>query len=222
MSNPTDESLSFPLRSLVDVWSVGCILAELLGGRPFFKGRDYVDQLNQILNYLGTPNEETLMRIGSQRAQEYVRNLPYMPKRSWPQLFPKANPQALDLLDKMLAFDPSSRISVEEALEHPYLQIWHDASDEPTCPTTFDFHFEAVEEIGAMRQMILQEVHNFRQAVRQQQHVQLQGHMAGQQAGNVPIPEQQYPRGDDPRPVEAGAQLGGLEGDLVGMDGVSR
>ena len=60
----------------IDVWSVGCILAELLGGKPFFKGRDYVDQLNQILHYLGTPNEETLSRIGSPRAQDYVRNLP--------------------------------------------------------------------------------------------------------------------------------------------------
>jgi len=57
----------------IDVWSVGCILAELLGGKPFFKGRDYVDQLNQILHYLGTPNEETLSRIGSPRAQDYVR-----------------------------------------------------------------------------------------------------------------------------------------------------
>jgi len=49
---------------IVDVWSVGCILAELLGGKPFFKGRDYVDQLNQILHYLGTPDEGTLSRIG--------------------------------------------------------------------------------------------------------------------------------------------------------------
>jgi mitogen-activated protein kinase 7 len=80
-------------------------LAELLGGRPFFKGRDYVDQLNQILHYLGTPTEETLSRIGSQRvsnqpltqtkvkAQDYVRNLPFMPKIPFNHIFPKANPQ---------------------------------------------------------------------------------------------------------------------------------
>ena len=67
-------------------------MAELLGGKPFFKGRDYVDQLNQILHYLGTPNEETLSRIGSPRAQDYVRNLPYMPKVQFAQLFRNANP----------------------------------------------------------------------------------------------------------------------------------
>jgi len=203
----------------IDVWSVGCILAELLGGKPFFKGRDYVDQLNQILHYLGTPNEETLSRIGSPRAQEYVRGLPYMPKKNFAQLFPSANPQALDLLDKMLAFDPSSRISVEEALEHPYLSIWHDASDEPTCPTTFDFHFEVVEDIQEMKRMILHEVHSFRHVVRQQP-LHLQGHNVA--PPNVPIPDAHYGRGDDPRPQEA-YQVGSgtLEGELgVGMDGV--
>ena len=202
----------------VDVWSVGCILAELLGGKPFFKGRDYVDQLNQILHYLGTPNEETLSRIGSPRAQEYVRNLPYMQKVSFQALFRNANPDALDLLDKMLAFDPSQRISVEQALEHRYLHIWHDATDEPVCPTPFDFHFEVVDEIGQMKKMILDEVQRFRQLVRVQPGTHMQA--TQQTLGNVPIPEHYDRRQQEyPRPQEAQAQVGGLEGDLhQGMD----
>jgi mitogen-activated protein kinase 7 len=206
------------------VWSVGCILAELLGGRPFFKGRDYVDQLNQILHILGTPNEETLSRIGSPRAQEYVRNLPFMPKKPFPNLFPQANPDALDLLDKMLAFDPSSRISVEQALEHPYLHIWHDASDEPDCPTTFNFDFEVVEDVGQMRGMILDEVSRFRQSVRT---APGQGGAAGlQNQQGVPVP---LPQGnsqwtaEDPRPQEyPGHGNTGLEQDLQGGLDASR
>ncbi|KAG9614789.1 mitogen-activated protein kinase spm1, partial [Aureobasidium melanogenum] len=76
----------------IDVWSVGCILAELLGGKPFLKGKDYVDQLNQILHVLGTPDESTLQLIGSPRAREYVRGLPYMPRIPYQQFFPRANP----------------------------------------------------------------------------------------------------------------------------------
>jgi len=208
----------------IDVWSVGCILAELLGGKPFFKGRDYVDQLNQILHYLGTPNEETLARIGSPRAQDYVRNLPYMPKKIWSSLFPSANVDALDLLDKMLAFDPSARISVETALEHRYLSIWHDASDEPTAPTTFDFHFEVVEDIAQMKVMILQEVNQFRQSVRQQP-MHMSGHQPPQV--NVPIPDGFQGRPEEPRPQEAYAAAqhhgAGLEQDLMGgLDGQMR
>jgi mitogen-activated protein kinase 7 len=206
----------------IDVWSVGCILAELLGGKPFFKGRDYVDQLNQILHYLGTPNEETLSRIGSPRAQDYVRNLPRMQKISFQSLFRNANPDALDLLDRLLAFDPSSRISVEEALEHRYLQIWHDASDEPSCPTTFDFQFEVVDEIPDMKRMILDEVNRFRQMVR----VQPGAGGAGQQGAGqqVPIPNNYDRAGyEDPRPQEAFNQQAGqwndLERDLQGLDG---
>lgn len=124
-----------------------------------------------------------------------------MPKVPFQRLFPQANPDALDLLDRMLAFDPSSRISVEEALEHRYLHIWHDASDEPACPKTFDFAFEVVEDVQEMRKMILDEVARFRQHVRQ-----VPGTQASPAGINVPIPSnpQQYSsQPEDPRPQEA-------------------
>jgi mitogen-activated protein kinase 7 len=153
-----------------------------------------------------------------------VRNLPFMPKKPFSSLFPNANPDALDLLDRMLAFDPSSRISVEQALEHPYLQIWHDASDEPDCPTTFNFDFEVVEDVGDMRKMILEEVFRFRQVVRT-----AAGENGNQQAalqagaGQIPMPSggQGQWRAEDPRPEEyMGHNPNGLEGELaLGADG---
>lgn len=75
---------------------------------------------------------------------------------------------ALDLLEKMLAFDPAARISCEDALQHPYLSVWHDPADEPTCPLKFDFGFESVDEIEGMKNLILDEVRGFRNEVRRQ------------------------------------------------------
>ncbi|KAK0459090.1 kinase-like domain-containing protein [Desarmillaria tabescens] len=146
----------------IDVWSVGCILAELLGGKPIFKGRDYVDQLNQILHYLGTPSEDTLRRVGSPRAQDYIRSLPIKPRVPFSTLFPHANPLAIDLLSGMLCFDPAKRISCEEALNHPYLQVWHDPADEPVCDSKFDFGFEEEDSIDGMKKLIIDEVNSFR------------------------------------------------------------
>lgn len=141
-----------------------------------------------------------------------------MGKVPFQQLFPRANPDALDLLDRMLAFDPSRRIGVEEALEHRYLAIWHDASDEPAAPTTFDFSFETVEDVADMRQMILQEVRQFRNAMRNPQNLQ---YSQQQQASGqpVPIPEGYDARAyEDPRPQEMARGMQGqdLERELQG------
>lgn len=148
-----------------------------------------------------------------------MRNLPFMPKIPFQRLFPQANPDALDLLDRMLTFDPTSRISVEDALEHPYLHIWHDASDEPTCPSTFDFHFEIVDDVQEMRKMIFGEVVRFRAVVRQQSQAAAAAAAQQQQMAaqtNIPIPENQQAvwRNEEPKPQEAIAAGGGQPNDL--------
>jgi len=146
----------------IDMWSVGCIFAEMLGGKPLFKGRDYVDQLNQILQILGTPDEATLRRVGSERAQAYIRSLPRMPTIHFQQLYPRASPLAIDLLEKLLNFDPAARITVEQALAHPYLAAYHEEDDEPVHEKIFDFEFEVTDRIDEMKRLIAQEVMSFK------------------------------------------------------------
>ena len=113
--------------------------------------------------------------------------------------------------------------SVEQALEHPYLHIWHDASDEPDCPTTFNFDFEVIDDVGEMRRVILEEVMRFRQTVRTLPGAAGALPGLGQQtgAGQVPLPQQggQW-TAEDPRPQEYIPHGGnGLEQDLqAGLD----
>src|SRR6202012_3406674 len=112
--------------SLVDIWSVGCIFAEMLGRRVLFPGKNCkfivigvvrnwtdflliildVSQLNLILDLLGTPSTENMNRIKSKRARHYIQNLPKKPGIPLKSIFPHANPLATDLLQKMLHFDP--------------------------------------------------------------------------------------------------------------------
>ncbi|KAE8320758.1 hypothetical protein BDV39DRAFT_211375 [Aspergillus sergii] len=66
----------------------------------------------------------------------------------------------------MLAFDPRSRITAELALDHPYLQTWHDRSNEPDSPTAFDFRFDTVGDVSEMRDIIYDEVVQFRDVAR--------------------------------------------------------
>ncbi|EDR14096.1 uncharacterized protein LACBIDRAFT_244909, partial [Laccaria bicolor S238N-H82] len=155
-------------NTAIDVWSIGCILAELLLGKPLFKGKDYVDQLNKVLDVLGTPDESVIRKIGSDKAQAYVRSLPS--KKSVPlrKILPTADPQALDLLSKMLAFDPSDRITVPEALEHPWLTSYHDISDEPDCPQKFE-RWREIEKLNTLeefREALWNEIEDYRKEVR--------------------------------------------------------
>ncbi|KAJ6424638.1 hypothetical protein OIU84_025418 [Salix udensis] len=128
--------------SAIDVWSVGCIFMELMNRKPLFPGRDNVHQMRLLTELLGTPNESDLGFIRNENARRYIRQLDSHPRRSLAELFPHFHPLAIDLVDKMLTFDPTKRITVEEALAHPYLARLHDIADEPICPEPFSFEFE--------------------------------------------------------------------------------
>jgi mitogen-activated protein kinase 1/3 len=126
----------------IDVWSVGCILAEMISNRPLFPGKHYLDQLNHILNVIGSPNEADLTCIRNEKARSYLMGLPFKPVVPWQRLYPKADIKALDILDKMLTFNPYKRISIEEALAHPFLEQYYDPDDEPVAEKPFTFETE--------------------------------------------------------------------------------
>ncbi|KAF8661297.1 hypothetical protein AX16_001396 [Volvariella volvacea WC 439] len=142
----------------IDVWSIGCILAELL----------LVDQLNKVLDVLGTPDETVIQKIGSEKAQAYVRSLPYKKTIPFRKILPTADPLAIDLLEKMLTFDPAERITVPQALEHPWLAAYHDETDEPNCPEVFDKwkQIEQLETLEQFREALWNEIEDYRREVR--------------------------------------------------------
>ncbi|XP_071551490.1 mitogen-activated protein kinase 14-like isoform X1 [Panulirus ornatus] len=145
----------------VDIWSVGCIMAELLTGRTLFPGADHIDQLTRILILAGTPDEETLAKITSEEARNYIRSLPHMRKRDFRQVFRGANPLAVDLLEKMLELDSERRVTAVQALAHPYLTQYADPSDEPESEP-YDQTFEDMElPTEKWKELVYQEVINF-------------------------------------------------------------
>ena len=121
----------------IDMWSVGCIFAEMLGRKPAFPGTDYIHQLKLILEVLGTQDEASLHFISSPKARAWIQSLPPARPASLAALFPTASPTALELLAAMLVFDPRRRITVEAALAHPYLASLHDPSLEPVATAPF-------------------------------------------------------------------------------------
>ena len=129
----------------VDIWSIGCIFAELLGRQPLFPGDHYLDQIQKIISVLGTPKNDDLEFITKIEAKDFLMKLVKRTKQTWSSLFPNANPVALDLLGKMLTFNPKKRYTVDQCISHPYFEGLHDPEQEPITSKVFDWSFDSVE-----------------------------------------------------------------------------
>lgn len=151
------------LNKAIDVWSVGCIFAELLCRPPrqvFLRGSNFKDQLDLILRKCGTPSDASELKGSSAGLKYYFDHYAnvYYPRMNFRELFPDANPLAVDLLERMLQIDPDKRITVDGALAHPYLEDMHDEADEILCPDVFSYSFPAQASMEEIRQMMYDEI----------------------------------------------------------------
>ncbi|EQC34353.1 CMGC/MAPK protein kinase [Saprolegnia diclina VS20] len=170
----------------VDLWSVGCIFAELLSMQaesypqyqsrtPIFPGRscfplsadrpttysDKLDQLNVIFGVIGTPKEEDIGNLGE--VKQYLRKLNKKEPRDLKELYPGAPPEALDLLKQFLTFNPDTRISVEAALQHPFLNEVRSLRKEAVELQPLDMGFENVPlDRAQLKARIYEEIQCFK------------------------------------------------------------
>ncbi|CAL8259963.1 unnamed protein product [Gadus morhua 'NCC'] len=145
----------------VDIWSVGCIMAEMINGKTLFKGKDYMDQLTQIMKVTGVPGKEFIQKLDSPEAKSYMKNLPHYPRKDFSTLFPKASAQAIDLLEKMLVLDGDERPTAELALEHPYFDTLRDPEDCPDPKPYDDSRDNATLSLEEWKQLCFKEVRSF-------------------------------------------------------------
>ncbi|CAJ1011717.1 Protein kinase domain/Protein tyrosine kinase, putative [Leishmania naiffi] len=148
----------------IDVWGIGCILGELLGSRPLFQGKDRVNQLDKIVDLIGTPSDEDISSVGSAAAQKYLKKKGHRPRPDWRQRYPNASVEALDLLRRMLVFNPKQRITVLQAMRHPFLNQLHDDADDSITYTPFHFDEQKQKTVLDVKRAIYEESVKFHKA----------------------------------------------------------
>lgn len=121
-----------------------------------------VHQFSIITELLGTPPDDVVATICSENTLRFVQNLPKRERVPFSQRFAGQDEQAIDLLEKMLVFDPRKRINATEALAHPYLSPYHDPTDEPVAPEVFDWSFNDADlPIDTWKVMMYSEILDF-------------------------------------------------------------
>ncbi|PAV72029.1 hypothetical protein WR25_22461 [Diploscapter pachys] len=118
----------------VDMWSLGCILAEMLIGRALFPGASTINQIERIMNTIVKPSKQDIQSIGSYYAASVLEKMPQRPRKPLEVVIPPGNPHALDMINRLLIFAPHKRMTVEQCLVHPYVVQFHSPQDEPSLP----------------------------------------------------------------------------------------
>ncbi|KAJ1356864.1 hypothetical protein KIN20_014704 [Parelaphostrongylus tenuis] len=147
----------------VDLWSVGCITAELMLGKPLFPGEDTNAQYEMITKLCGSPDEDLMRKIEatSPATRRVVESYEQYKRQDFRQRFAGCPPLFIDFLDKILVLDPEKRLTVESSLAHPYFADYVDASDEPTATTSFDLNDTPSRSRDEWKGIIWQEIQNF-------------------------------------------------------------
>lgn len=143
----------------LDMWSVGCILAELINRKPLFPGTTTQSQLQLIINTIGSPTENDLAGCTNPKAREFMDQQPYREPVDFSTLFPTADPTEVDMVAKLLRWNPDERMTVDEALEHPFVSDLHDPFDEPITYPIESFEFERPDiQIPELKMLLWEEI----------------------------------------------------------------
>ncbi|XP_040190278.1 mitogen-activated protein kinase 15 [Rana temporaria] len=160
----------------VDMWSVGCILAEMLLGKPLFPGTSTINQIERIMNVIPPPSQEDVLAIKSQYGASVIGRMNGRLKVSLADLLPPASPpDAVDLVHRLLIFNPEKRLTAEGALDHPYVRRFHSLAREPALdydvilPVDDDIQLSVAEYRNKLYEMILERKVNARRHKREKE-----------------------------------------------------
>lgn len=146
----------------VDMWSCGCILGEMLLGKPLFPGTSTLNQIEKIMASIPMPSLQDIDSIKSSYGASILEKASCRPRKNIEDLIPDAPADGLDLLKKLLHFNPDKRLTAEQALEHPYVARFHNLADEPAfgrdavVPLSDDVQLSIEEYRNKLYELILQ------------------------------------------------------------------
>ncbi|KAH0569208.1 hypothetical protein KQX54_021925 [Cotesia glomerata] len=115
----------------IDMWSLGCILGEMLLEKPLFPGSSTINQVEKIMATLPPPTPEDIISVSAGYGSNLLEKVPNTSRRTLQQLFIDVPTKALDLIEKLIVFNPNNRLTAVEALEHPYVADFHHRANEP-------------------------------------------------------------------------------------------